>query len=432
MASLLGLGLASGLPNVLTGDTLKAWLADQHIDVKQIGLFSLVVFPYTLKFLWAPLLDRYLPPILGRRRGWLLLTQLGVILGIVAIAVTGPSSADDALLPLAIAGTLLVFFSASQDIVADAYRADALTPKDMGAGAAVFVMGYRLGMILAGTGALMLAGRLGWRTTFLVLAGTMVLGLLATLLAPEPQRPSGAPTTLFDAVIQPLRAFWSAHATIALLILCFMFVFRLPDVMGNAMTMPLLRQKLEFTLEQIGSIRQFIGFFVTIGGALIGGLLVARLGLTRSLWIFGILQALSNLGFWWLTRVGNSPEIIADVPWFNHSTWTINHGLTWLLVVITLESFCGGLVAAGFVAYLMSQCDRRYSASQYAIFSAIVAAPGFLLAPAAGYLVKAWDYGPYFLFTVALGVPGMAMLPWIARTIPMPTPDEFTAAPTSP
>lgn len=400
MAALVGLGFASGLPNVLTADTLKAWLSAASVRVEDIGLFSLVAFPYVFKFLWAPLLDRYVPPLLGRRRGWLLMTQVGLVIGLIAIALSGPSEAGSAhpldLTWLAVAAVAVVFLSASQDIVADAYRADVLPSKELGVGAAVFVMGYRIAMIAGGAGALFLASRYGWRISYLLLAGAMASGVLFTLFAPEPRGENQAPVTLADAVVQPVRHFLRRLGYSAILVLAFMFLFRLPDVLGNAMTMPLLIRHLEFSLNEIGAVRQLVGFFVTIVGALVGGGIVSRIGMVRSLWIFGVLQALSNAGFYALALTGHS------MPLF--------------VVVVVIESFCGGLVAAGFVAYLMSQCDQKYSAFQYAIFSALMAATGLVFSPLAGYLVAWVGYANYFLITIAAALPGMALLPGIRES----------------
>jgi len=396
MAALATLGFASGLPYVLANDTLTAWLASLQLDVKKIGLFSLITLPYTFKFLWAPAMDRYavFGTHLGRRRGWLLLTQILLAACLMGLAAFGPSNAAGDLTMLTILGTALVFLSASQDIVADAYRADVVEKEELGAGAAVFVSGYRVAMILGGALSLILAERLGWRASYTLMAGLMACAAGFTLFAPEPAHASSAPHSLGEAVVFPFLEFARRHGPKALLIVLFVLVFRLPDHLGNRMTMPLLLQQLAFTKEEVGVIRQALGFAITIVGALVGGGLVARIGLFRALIVFGILQALSNAGFCVLALSPKSAPLMA--------------------AVIALESFCQGLVAAGFVAFLMSLCDPKHSATQYAILASLVALAASLGGAVTGFLVDKVGYAAFFGWSIASGLPGMLMLPWIA------------------
>lgn len=397
MAALAGLGFASGLPYVLANDTLSAWLSSLQFDVKQIGLFSLITLPYTFKFLWAPLLDRYavFGKTLGRRRGWLFLTQLLLAGLLAALGVFGPTGVTDSLTPLVVLGSLLVVVSASQDIVADAYRADVVSPRELGAGAAVFVSGYRVAMIAGGALSLVLAERLGWRASYGVLATLMGATALLTAFAPEPARGAAAPTSLADAVTRPFAEFVRRHGSRAALILVFVVIFRLPDLLGNRMTMPLLLQQLQFSKEEVGVLRQMLGFAITIMGALAGGGLVARFGLFRSLVVFGVLQALSNGGFLTLALLPPSKPL--------------------LIVAIAVESFCQGLVSAGFVAFLMSLCDPKYSATQYALLASLVAVASSVGGAVTGYLVAKMGYAAFFGWSIAAGIPGMIMLPWVAR-----------------
>lgn len=387
-AALVGLGFASGLPNGVVGDPLKAWLTDSGVNVADIGLFALVSFPYVFKFLWAPLLDRYALPLLGRRRGWLAAFQACLALTVAVAAIVGPHGSNLSLLPIAIAGIVIVFLSASLDIVADAYRADVLPPDERASGAATFVMGYRIATIVGTAGAMWLASRVGWPAAFLCLAVLMASTVLITLLAPEP--PAAAPQSLREALVEPVHNFVQRTGPAALLVVAFTLLFRLPDVLGNEVVIPLLRDHLKFSLDEIGAIRQMLGFFVTILGALAGGLIVPKLGMMRSLWLFGALQAASNLGFWYLA--GREQNLTAFV------------------VVTVIENFCGGLVAAGFVAYLMSLCDPRYSAAQYAVLSAIVAATRLLFAPYSGVIVQSQGYVNFYLLSAAAGLPGMLLL----------------------
>lgn len=401
MAVLLGLGFASGLPSLQTRDTLKAWLSSVDVKVEEIGLFGLVTFPYVLKFLWAPLLDRFALPGLGRRRGWLLAMQAGLAAGLLAMALTGPGPGGaTTLMPIAIAAVAVVFLSASQDIVADAYRADVLPARELGAGAATFVMGFRVAMVLGSFGTLFMAERIGWRGAYGVLAGLMAMTMGVTLLAPEPSEAEGRPATLGEAVVEPVRHFFRRLGARGWWVLGFMFLFRLPDVMAGSMAMPLLIQHLGFDKAEVGLYRQLVGVPVTIAGAVAGGALLPRLGLVRSLWVFGVLQAASNLSFCVLALMGRDLAVL--VP------------------VVVVESFCGGLVAAVFVAFLMSQCEPRYSAFQYAIFSAVVAGTELAFSPMSGYLVSAVGYPSYFARTALLGLPGLLILPWLAAAAPKP------------
>lgn len=395
MAVLAGLGLASGLPYMLTGAVLQAWMTDAHVTLGTIGLFSLVTLPYTFKFCWAPFMDRYALPILGRRRGWLLLMQLLLIAAIAAMALTGPSRS---LLLFAIMAMLLAFLSASQDIVADAYRTDVLPEAERGAGAAVYVTGYRIAMLLSSSLGIWLVGRYGvpWPMIYLGIAAMMSLGIVATLAAPEPRMQVARPEGLADAFIDPLFDF--LRRPDGWLVLLFVVVFKLPDVLVDGMKMPFLLQ-IGISKEQIGAIGQGLGLAMSIAGALVGGGLVARLGLWRSLWVFGLLQALSNLGFWVLSQTG--PNLLT------------------LSAVISVENFCAGLVTAGFVAFLMSQCDVRFSATQYAMLSSLMAVTRIVGGAPAGFLAEHLGWPAFFLASLFAAVPGLLLLTWV-RPRPRP------------
>lgn len=397
MAALSALGLASGLPYVLANDTLAAWLSSLGVDVKSIGLFSLVTLPYTFKFAWAPAMDRWAAfgGRFGRRRGWLLLTQALLAVTLLAVAAAAPAAAGGGLALLSVLATVLVFLSASQDIVADAYRADVVDEEELGAGAAVFVSGYRVAMILGGAASLLLAEHLGWRAAYAAMAALMAGACAVTAFAPEPARASAPPRTLAAAVVEPFADFVRRHGSRAALVLVFVIVFRLPDLLGNRMTMPLLLQELHYSKADVAWIRQTLGFAITIAGSLAGGGLVARTGLFRGLVIFGILQAASNAGF--LVLALSEPT------------------RPMLVAVIALESFCQGLVAAGFVAYLMSLCDPGHSATQYALLASLMALANSLGGAVTGYLVANMGYAAFFAASIAAGIPGLAMLPWVAR-----------------
>lgn len=407
MAVLCGLGVASGLPYLLTQDTLAAWLSQAGVEVTTIGLFGLVALPYSFKFVWAPWMDRYVPPLLGRRRGWLILTQLALMAGIIVMAIIGPDEPG----ALAAAALVVAFLSASQDIVADAYRADVLPPRELGAGAAVFVLGYRLGVIAAGAGVLMLADVVGWRTAFIGAGLLLSVGLVSAWCAPLPRGGErAAPPTLRAAVMQPILTMAQRHGGRALAVLVlFVLLFRLPDTLAGRMTMPFLLSHLGFEAGQVGFVRQFVGIWVMIAGTLTGGALVAKLGVRRSLWVFGLLQAASNGGFLLLTVTGRSDAMLVGV--------------------ILVESFCGGLVTAGFLAFLMSQCDPRYSATQYAILTSLMAVAGSVLAAVTGYVVAGAGYGYFFGLSMLAGVPGLLLIAQLPTGHAEPDgPDESSLA----
>lgn len=385
MLALVVLGFASGLPSALTGSTLQSWMTDAGVAVSTIGLFSLARLPYTLKFLWAPLVDRYVPPLLGRRRGWLVLTQVLLGIAILWMAKVAPSGAM-----LGMAAIAVAMASATQDVVADAYRADVLPPDERGAGAAVFVTGWRLGFLATGSGALILVGResVSWPVAFALSAALLLPVILIVALSPEPPVPVGTPATLAEAVVQPAREF--LHRRGALLILLFVILFKLPDTILDPMKTPYLQGALGVPKAVIGTIAQGLGLGASIVGALAGGVLVAKVGMWWSLWVFAILQAASNLGFLVLHVHGADKVILAGVMGF--------------------ESFCSGLVSAGFVAFLMSQCDPRFSATQYAVLTSVMALPRDVGGAATGYLAHWLGWPAFFIASVLLAVPGMLLL----------------------
>lgn len=398
MAALAALGFASGLPLALVFATLQAWMTDLQITVATIGLVvGFIKFPYAFKFLWSPLMDRFVPPFLGRRRGWLLVMQGLLILGIAAMALAG---GQGTLLPLAIMAVVVAFCSASQDIVADAYRTDVLPAEERGAGAAVFVTGYRIGLTISMAGALYVAGHfhVPWPTIYLAMAGLMGVGVVATFLAPEPQAPAAAPGTLREAVVEPLRQFVSRRD--GWLVAGFILLFKLPEVMVDLEKIPFLMAA-GVSKEELAVIVQGLGMAMTIVGAMAGGWVVARMGLWRSLWVFGALGAISNLGFWYIAVAGSA--------WIN------------LIAAVSVEHFCAGLVTAGFVAFLMSQCDRRYSATQFALLSSLMALTGVIGAGPLGALAQYLGWAWFFALSVLAMIPAMAMLPWIRIPDESPT-----------
>ncbi|MEW5862881.1 MAG: MFS transporter [Pseudomonadota bacterium] len=386
MLLMLALGFASGLPLALTAGTLQARLAAEGVDIVAIGWFALVGQPYTYKFLWSPLMDRYTPPFLGRRRGWLLLTQLALA---GAIAFMGTLSPRDSIWLLGATALAVAFLSASQDIVFDALRADSLAPEERGAGAAVSVFGYRIAMLVSGAGALILTDQwLGWEATYWLMAALMAVGMIATWRVVEPE-PSGAPPrTLADAVAKPFAEFFSRRGAVALLAL--VVLYKLGDAFAGNLTTAFLLRGPGFSLTEVGAVNKGLGLAATIAGALAGGALMAGLRLYRALLLFGVLQAVTNLGFMLLAGAGR------------------DYGL--MVAVVGLENLAGGMGTAAYVALLMALCDRRFSATQYALLSALSAVGRVYVGPAAGYLVDALDWEGFFLFTFAIALPGLALL----------------------
>lgn len=393
MAALLFLGFSSGLPLYLTSKTLQAWMTVEKVDLETIGLFSLVGLPYSLKFLWSPLLDRFVPPFLGRRRGWLVLIQGLLLLTIAAMALQKPSG----VLPLQLFATnalLIAFFSASQDIAADAYRTDVLEELEMGAGAAVFVLGYRVALLVTGSLALILADQLPWPIVYLLMSVLMVLGLVSSFFAPEPIQRERPPESLSAAVILPFKEFFYRSGLLrGVLILVFIVLYKLGDALVNNMATPFLL-KTGFTQTDIGAIQGGMGLIATIVGAIAGGAVLSQIGINRSLWLFGGLQALSNLAYFLLAQVGKSYQL--------------------LVLTINIENFCAGLGTAAFVAFLMSLCNQRFSATQYALLSSLMAVSRDILVAPAGKVAAATGWPLFFLISIAAAVPGLMLLPVFA------------------
>jgi MFS transporter, PAT family, beta-lactamase induction signal transducer AmpG len=403
LAVILLLGFSSGLPLALTGGTLQAWMTIDGIDLKTIGIFTLVGLPYTWKFLWAPFMDRYVPPFLGRRRGWLVITQLALVGGLIAMGALSPR--EDAALLAAVA-LFVAFASASQDIVFDAYRTDVTNPQTRGPSAALTVLGYRVAMLVSGALALIIAAGtmasgwlgglpgIGFGATYFVMAALMGFGIVATLWGKEPQAPPTVPRTLDEAVGQPFREFFSRKGAIAILIL--IVLYKLGDAFAGSLTTAFLLRGPGFSPEDVGIVNKGAGLAATIVGVLFGGILMVRLGLFRSLMMFGALQAASNLSFMWLAAAGKSYAL--------------------LVFAVCFENITGGMGTAAFVALLMALCDARFTATQYALLSALASFGRVYVGPVAGYLTDPKQVGmawtTFFFWTFVSALPGLAMLWW--------------------
>ncbi len=462
------MGFSSGLPILLILKTLSAWLADVGVDKSTIGLFAFVFAPYTFKFIWAPFMDRMpLPPftrIFGRRRGWLLPTQICLMIAIFGLGQTDPSI--DPFLT-ALMAFLVAFFSASQDIVIDAYRIELLREDQLGAGAANVVTGYRIGMFVAGAVALYIADVAGWSTAYAVMALLILVGVVTVLVTPEPEKPAdeqdrddpkgdtavgthasrtsiivalalssfiglvigdsyglragltggvgaaivmaallavfGRSSTFRDGAVEPYRDFFKRNGvTIAIVILAFISLFKASDVLLTLMANPFYLE-IGFTKSEIAWVSGTFGFFVTFGGAYLAGVMIYRIGILASLWISGILMMASNLMFALQAYVG--------------AHYSLFH------VTIFVENVSGGMGTTAFVAYLASLCNRRYTAVQYALLTSFMQMPGkFLIVPSSGFLVEQMGWISFFIASSLASIPALMLLWWLSRQIDITAP----------
>ena len=391
VVTVLFLGFSSGLPLALSGGTLQAWLTVEDVDIKTIGLFSLVGLPYTLKFLWSPLMDRFVVPIFGRRRGWIVLSQLALIGLILGMSVTSP---QNGLWFLALLVFCLTFVSASQDVAIDAYRTELLRERERGMGAAVSVTGYRVAMLVSGALALILSEYLGWRATYMLMALIMSIGVVAVWLGPEPEDPGTPPASMKDAVEGPFKEFFSRTGVWSLLAL--IVLYKLGDAFAGSLTTTFLIRGVNFSVGEVGAINKGMGLASTIIGALFGGVLMARLRLFKALLIFGILQAVSNLSFMVLALVGKSYPL--------------------MIFTIAFENLAGGMGTAAFVAFLMILCNHSYTATQFALLSALASLGRVFVGPLSGVLVDGMGWTVFFFTTFLFALPGLVLL-WVMREV---------------
>ncbi len=402
LAVLLLLGYASGLPISLVTSTFQAWATVEGVSLVALGMITLVQQPYTYKFLWAPFMDRYAPPFLGRRRGWLLITQLTLVGGIAWMAMHSPGTS---IATMALIAVFVAFASASQDIVSDAYRTDMVaSPKERGLISAFFVVGYRIALLVAGAFALFLAGgtswlpAIGWQNTYLVMAALMGIGVVAVLWAHEPQGVT-APSTLQEAVFAPLFEFIRRPG--ALILLAMVILYKVGDAFALSLTTPFLIRGVGFTLEDVAYANKVTALIASLVGVILGGALMLRWGLFKSLMAFGILQAVSNLGYMALALAGR------------------DHAL--LYAVVGFDNLAGGMGTASFVALQMALCNPRFTAFQYALISALAALGRVYVGPAAGYMTDPQYLGlpwsTFFFITFLAALPGLALLGWKRRTV---------------
>lgn len=388
MLAIMIMAAASGYPNQLTESALQAWLKDSHVSNTTIGVMSYVALPYLLKFLWAPFIDRFPLPLLGRRRGWILLTQLLLAVAIALFALQDPTAA---LLPVAVCAVAIVFLSATQDIAFDAYRTDVSLPSERGPAAAATNLGYRTAAWLASAVALLVADYFGWRLAFLILAGIMTLFCIATWLAPEPVEPQRAPRSLRESVATPLRELLAGPGTAALLLV--VLLFKIGDAFAMKLFTPFMLDT-GFTKTELAVIVKGLFTGGALVGAVLGGILMVRLGLLRSMLIFGVSQAVTNLLYCALAAAGKSYPL--------------------MVAAVVIEHVAGAMGNIALVALIMAMCDVRYSAFQYALLSSIALLPRYGLGYPAGWVADHAGWFAYYIVSFVVAMPGLLIV-WLTR-----------------
>ena len=381
------MGFSCGVPLLLTLSVLQAWMKEEGVDLSVIGLFALVGLPYTLKFFWSPVVDRFTLPFLGRRRGWLLVIQ---VLLVVAIAGLGLSNPGENPWLVAFAALLVTFFSASQDIVVDAYRREDLRDNELGLGSSLYVNGYRVGMLLAGSGGLIMADHFTFQQVYLILAASLLVGIATTLLSREPDVPEGTPRTIREAVIEPFIEYFRRDQ--AILILSFILLYKIGDQMASTMTTPFYLD-IGFTKTEIGAVAKLFGFWATIAGGLLGGIILLRTTIRKALYGFGILQAVSTAGFSLLAIIGYNVPVLA--------------------AVIAFENLSGGMGTAVYVAYMASITNKKFTATQYALLSSLMGVPRVLASAPTGFMAESLGWVVFFAVCTVVALPGLVLLRWI-------------------
>jgi PAT family beta-lactamase induction signal transducer AmpG len=387
-------GFSSGLPLYLLINLLPAWLRTEGVDLKAIGLFALIGLPYTWKFLWSPLLDRFAIPWLGRRRGWMFAMHVALIASISALGLLEPKVE---IWTIAYVAAAVAFFSASLDIAMDAFRRELLPDAELGLGNSIYVNAYRISSLVPGSLALILADRMPWSSVFFITALFMLPGLVMTLVVREPAAAAVAPKTLREAVVEPFREFINrAGWAPALLVVAFIFLYKLGDSMATALATPFYLD-MGFTKTEIGVVAKNAGLWASVIGGMLGGLWMVKIGINRGLWLFGVVQVVSILGFAWLAWLGK-PDIVA------------------LGIVIAFEALGVGLGTVAYVAFIARATNPRFTATQFALFTSLSAVPRTVVNATTGWIVAQTGWFDFFLLCTALALPGMALLlrvaPW--------------------
>ena len=416
----LSMGFVSGVPLLLTITLLQAWLTDEGISKSTIGLFALVGLPYSLKFIWAPLFDHFTISRLGRRRGWLLIIQILLIASIIILGMSDPAMNP---FNVAVLATLVAFSSASQDIVIDAYRRESLTDEEQTIGASAYVLGYRIGALAAGAGGLILADYMTYQMVYAFMSAIMIYGVFITLIAEEPKN-YYEPSNFMSAIYNPFVEFFNRYVSIniapdrltnlknrskisrrnimsntlviPILILLFILLYKIGDTMAHSLSTNFYLD-IGFSKSEIGTIVKFFGLFATLIGAFIGGLLSLKIGLYRSLMIFGIFQAIATLGFSILAYFGNS--------------------LYLLMIVISLENLAAGMGYTAYLAFIANMTNKRFTATQFALMTALMSLPRTLFSGMSGYLVEMLDWELYFIFCSLIAFPALIILIKLRRSL---------------
>ena len=386
------MGFSAGLPLALTGTALQAWLAQENVSLVTIGMFGLVTQPYIYKFLWAPFLDKFALPYLGFRTSWVFTMQIALVIFIIAIAFCEPKQSPSLFAFLALS---IAFLSATYDIAYDAYRTELLSEQERGAGSVIYVYAYRIAMIVSGGGSLLLSYYIGWQATYLFMALLIGLCSIVTLFAKEKKRDLGLSLTLQQMVIEPFQEFISRDNSILLLLL--LITYKIGEAFSFALTTPFLIQALQFTTKDVGLVFKTMGVFATLIGLSIGGGLINKLGLYRSLFWFGVFQAVAILSFVWLAIVGHNYPVMA--------------------FTILIDQFASGLGTAALMVFLMSICNQKYTATQFALLSALAAVGRVYVLPLSGYFVEYFGWVQFFMFSFILSLPGLIILRLLKKDI---------------
>ncbi len=379
------------MPYYVLIQLVPAWLREGGVSLTTIGLFSLVGIPYTWKFLWAPMMDRYVPPFLGRRRGWMLVTQIALLLFIGLLGIVEPARSTSVVAVLALA---VAFFSASQDVVLDAYRREILADAELGIGNAIHVQAYRISSLIPGSLSLIMADHLPWSTVFWITAGFMFVGIIMCVTVSESDSELPVATSFRQAMVSPFKEYLARRGWTGLfLVLSFMFLYKLGDNMATALSTPFYLD-LGFSKTEIGLVAKHAALWPAIFGALLGGLIMVRVGINRALWLFGTVQLISILGFAFLAGVG--PKL-------------------WLLAAVIAFEYLGvGMGTAAFTAFIARETSKVYAATQFALFTALAAGPRTLANASTGMLVEQIGWVDFFFLCAVVGLPGMVMLAWVA------------------
>jgi PAT family beta-lactamase induction signal transducer AmpG len=387
------MGFAGGLPLMLTLTVLQAWLSAEGVSLTTIGLLGLIGFPYSIKFLWAPIVDRYKPLAIGRRRGWLLLTQIALAASIVLLGLQNPGGN---IWGVVVAGYLVTFFSATQDIVIDAYRRESLADDEQGLAASFYTYGYRLGMLLASAGGLILADRIGFQAVYFVMAAVMAACVIVTLLAPEPDASGSRSRTLSESFIGPFVEFFTRRddAMKALLVLVFIVIYKLGDNLANHMSIPFYLQ-LGFSNTEIGAIAKTIGTGALLFGVFVGGAFTLKFKLYRSMFIIGVLQAASTACFVLLAIAG--------------------YDRAWLATVIAFENLTVGMGTAALLALMAALTNRQFTATQFALLSTLATLPRSLLSAPSGFMAEQLGWPQFYVVCTLLAIPGLLLLPLVRQ-----------------